>query len=50
MREPFLWYLGIAVVLPLLNGARFGVHLFTTLAVACALFSIVQVGRRIAKR
>jgi hypothetical protein len=47
MREPFLWYLGIAVVLPLLNGARFGVHLFTTLAVACVFFLGVAIVRRV---
>ncbi len=47
MREPFLWYLGIAVVLPLLNGAQLGVHLFTTLAVACTFFLGVVLVRRI---
>lgn len=50
MREPFLWYLGIAVFLPLANGAKLGVHLWTTLAVACAFFLGVALVRRVFSR
>jgi hypothetical protein len=40
--QPLLWYLGIAVVVPLLDGARAGEHLFTTLAVATGFFLVVR--------
>jgi hypothetical protein len=38
---PFAWYVGIAVAVPLLNGAPLGVHIVTTLAVAGAFFLVL---------
>ncbi len=39
--QPLAWYVGIAVVEPLVNGAPFGTHLVTTLLVAGGFFLLV---------
>jgi len=39
---PLIWYVGVAVVLPILNGAPLGLHLATTLAVAAGFFVLLR--------
>lgn len=47
---PIAWYLGIAVVEPLLNGAAFGEHLATTLLVAGGFFVTLVLSRQLLAR
>jgi hypothetical protein len=39
---PLAWYVGIAVVVPLLDGVPFGVHMATTLAIAAAFLLVTR--------
>jgi hypothetical protein len=41
---PLIWYVGVAVALPILNGAPFGLHMATTLAVAAGFFGLLRLG------
>jgi hypothetical protein len=40
--QPLIWYLGIAVAVPLVDGAPFGVHLVTTLLLAGGFFVLLR--------
>jgi hypothetical protein len=48
--QPLAWYLGIAVLVPILNGASPGEHAITTVVVAASVFAIWRVGARFWRR